>query len=201
VAESAGVDIVFAPEAEAMYEEGNQTYVDLEALPLYLCGPSRPGHFRGVATVVTKLFNIVKPHVAIFGEKDYQQLAVTRRLVRDLDFDIEIVGVPTLREADGLAMSSRNTYLSEEERQSALSLYQALHSTQERVAKGIKDAKVLVERAKDLVLSYPHTKIDYIALCDPETLEDMERVDRTTLMAIAVWVGKTRLIDNAILTV
>ncbi len=200
LAESVGVDITFSPKGEAMYEEGHETYVDLEALPLYLCGPSRPGHFRGVATVVTKLFNIVKPHVAIFGEKDYQQLAVIRRLARDLSLDIRIVGVPTVRETDGLAMSSRNAYLSEEERQSALSLYQSLQAAKERVAQGgLRNAKELIERATELILSYRHTRIDYVAMCDPESLEAVDHVDKPTLMAVAVWVGRTRLIDNAIL--
>jgi pantoate--beta-alanine ligase len=200
LAEGVGVDLVFAPEAEAMYDKGFQTFVDPESLPLFLCGPSRPGHFRGVATVVTKLFNIVKPHVAVFGEKDYQQLAIVRRLVKDLSFDMQIVGVPTVREAGGLAMSSRNTYLSEEERGSALSLFQALQQAQERVTVGITDAKQLIAEAWGLIHSYPYTRIDYVALCDPETLEDVRRVGGPSLMALAVWVGKTRLIDNAILT-
>ncbi len=200
LAESVGVDVIFAPEAEMMYDQGHQTYVTLDALSLYLCGPSRPGHFRGVATVVTKLFNIVRPQVALFGEKDYQQLAVIRRLARDLYFDVRIIGVPTVREADGLAMSSRNTYLSPDERRSALSIHQSIQLAQEGVAKGIKDARQLVAETSGLIHSHPHTKIDYVTLCDPETLEDVKRVDEPSLMALAVWVGHTRLIDNAILT-
>jgi pantoate--beta-alanine ligase len=200
LAESVGVDVIFAPEAEMMYDQGYQTYVTLDALPLYLCGPSRPGHFRGVATVVTKLFNIVRPQVALFGEKDYQQLAVIRRLARDLNFDIRIIGVPTVRESDGLAMSSRNTYLSPDERRSALSIHQSIQLAQERVARGIKDTRQLVAEASELIHSHPHTKIDYVTLCDPETLEDVKRVDEPSLMGLAVWVGHTRLIDNAILT-
>ena len=199
LAEAVGVDIIFAPEAEAMYNKGFQTFVDLESLPLSLCGPSRPGHFRGVATVVTKLFGIVKPQVAIFGEKDYQQLAVIRRLVQDLNLDVRIIGAPTVREADGLAMSSRNTYVSSGERSSALSLYQSLQLAQERVAQGIKDARRLIEEASGLIRSHPYTRIDYVAICDPQTLEGVERLDGPSLMALAVWVGKTRLIDNAIL--
>jgi len=200
LAEGVGVDMIFAPEAEGMYAKGYQTFVNLETLPLALCGLSRPGHFRGVATVVTKLFHIVKPQVAVFGEKDYQQLAVVRRLVEDLSFDIRIIGVPTVREKDGLAMSSRNTYLSGGERPSALSLFQALQLARERVRQGITDAKALIEEVSGLILSYPLTKIDYVALCDPETLEDVKRVDELSVMALAVWVGKTRLIDNAVLT-
>jgi pantoate--beta-alanine ligase len=201
LAESVGADVIFAPEAEAMYEKACQTYVDLERLPRHLCGASRPGHFRGVATVVTKLFNIVRPHVAVFGEKDYQQLVIIQRMVRDLNFDTRIIGVPIVREPDGLAMSSRNTYLSEDERRSALSLLQALQQAQRSVAQGIRDAGKLADAASELIRSYPHTKIDYVAVCDPETLEDVDRVDGPTLMALAVWVGKTSLIDNTILTI
>ena len=199
LAESTGVDVLFAPEPEAMYDKVHQTYIDLEILPRYLCGPLRPGHFRGVATVVTKLFNIVKPHVAIFGEKDYQQLIIIRRMVRDLRFDIRVIGVPIVREPDGLAMSSRNTYLSEDERHSARSLFQSLQQAQESVARGIRDARQLVARASELIGSYPYTGIEYVALCDPETLEDVNRVEGPTLMALAVRIGKTRLIDNTIL--
>jgi pantoate--beta-alanine ligase len=200
LAESVGVDVIFAPEADTMYEEGHQTYVNLEALPLHLCGASRPGYFRGVATVVTKLFNIVKPHVALFGEKDYQQLLVIRQLVRDLNFDIRIIGVPIVREVDGLAMSSRNGYLSRDERRSALSLHKSIQLAQERVAQGIRDASRLIAEASGLIRSHPYTRIDYVTLCDPETLEDVHVVEGPSLMALAVWIGHTRLIDNAVLT-
>jgi pantoate--beta-alanine ligase len=199
LAKSVGVDVIFAPRAKAMYEEGCQTYVDLEMLPRHLCGPSRPGHFRGVATVVTKLFNIVRPQVAIFGEKDYQQLVIIRRMVRDLNLDIRVIGVPTVRESDGLAMSSRNTYLSEEERRSAGSLFQSLQQAQDSVAEGITVAGELIHGASEFIGSQPHVQIDHIAICDPETLEGVDRVEAPTLMALAVRVGKTRLIDNAIL--
>jgi pantoate--beta-alanine ligase len=200
LAESVGVDVIFAPEADTMYEEGHQTYVNLEALSLYLCGASRPGHFRGVATVVTKLFNIVKPHVALFGEKDYQQLAIIRRLARDLNLPIRIIGVPTVREADGLAMSSRNTYLSPDERRSALSLYQSIQLARERVSQGVRKARQLIAEASGLIQSQPHTRIDYVTLCDTETLEDVQLIDKPSLMVLAVWIGHTRLIDNAVLT-
>jgi pantoate--beta-alanine ligase len=199
LAESVGVDIVFAPEAGAVYEEGFQTYVDLELLPRHLCGPSRPNHFRGVATVVAKLFNIVRPQIAVFGEKDYQQLAVIRRMVRDLNLGIRIIGVPTVREPDGLAMSSRNTYLSEDERRSSLSLFESLQQAQRAVSGGVRDAKELIRSTSELIASYPHAKIDYVSVCDPDTLEGVNQIDGPTLMALAVWIGSTRLIDNAVL--
>jgi pantoate--beta-alanine ligase len=200
MADAVGVDVVFAPDSNDMYVKDHQTYVDLDILPKTLCGLSRPGHFRGVATVVTKLFNIVKPQVALFGEKDYQQLAIIRRMAQDLSVDIKIVGVPTVRETDGLAMSSRNTYLSSEERQSALSLFQSLQRAQNRVAEGVKDARTIVEEVSAFIGSHPHTKKDYVVLCDPETLADVQRIDNPSLLALAIMVGKTRLIDNAILT-
>ncbi len=194
-----GVDVIFSPDEDELYQDGFQTYVDLKNLPNHLCGISRPIFFRGVATVVTKLFNIVKPHIAVFGRKDYQQLAVIRRMVRDLNFDIKIVGFPTVREPDGLAMSSRNTYLTPEQRINALSLYKSLNQSKKLVESGIKDVKRIIDTADTLIKSHPETVIDYIAICDPETLADMEIIDRPALMALAVNVGKTRLIDNMIL--
>jgi pantoate--beta-alanine ligase len=199
LAKSVGVDVVFAPKAEAMYDKAFQTYVELEMLPRHLCGQSRSGHFRGVATVVAKLFNIVRPQVCVFGEKDYQQLTIIRQMVRDLNLDMEIIGVPTVREPDGLAMSSRNNYLSEDERRSALALFESLGQAQKRVTEGIKDASELIQGASNSIESHPHVEIDYVAICDPETLEKVERVDKPSLMALAVKVGKTRLIDNLIL--
>ena len=194
-----GVDVIFSPDEDELYQDGFQTYVDLKNLPNHLCGISRPIFFRGVATVVAKLFNIVRPHIAIFGQKDYQQLVVIRRMVRDLNFDIKIVGFPTVREPDGLAMSSRNTYLTPEQRINALSLYKSLNQSKKLVESGIKDAKRIIDTAYTLIKSHPETVIDYIAICDPETLADMETIDRQALMALAVNVGKTRLIDNMIL--
>jgi pantoate--beta-alanine ligase len=193
------VDLVFAPDASELYPEEFQTYVSLEKLPGRLCGLSRPVFFRGVATVVAKLFHIVKPHKAVFGKKDYQQLLVIRQMVRDLNMDIEIIGGETVREKDGLAMSSRNAYLSEEQRVSALSLYKALMTVQELVLSGKVDSSELVREAEKFISSFPDTKIDYAAICDPETLEDMHTIDRPALMALAVKVGSTRLIDNMIL--
>ncbi len=194
-----GVDVIFSPNEDELYQDGFQTYVELKNLPNHLCGISRPIFFRGIATVITKLFNIVRPHIAIFGQKDYQQLAVIRRMVRDLNFDIKIVGFPTVREPDGLAMSSRNSYLTSEQRINAVSLYKSLKQSKKLVESGIKEAKRIIDAAYALIKSYPETTIDYIAICDPETLVDMETIDRPALMALAVSIGKTRLIDNMIL--
>jgi pantoate--beta-alanine ligase len=194
-----GVDVIFSPNEDELYQDGFQTYVELKNLPNHLCGISRPIFFRGIATVITKLFNIVRPHIAIFGQKDYQQLAVIRRMVRDLNFNIKIVGYPTVREPDGLAMSSRNSYLTPEQRINALSLYKSLNQSKKLVESGIKEAKRIIDVAYALIKSHPETTIDYIAICDPETLADMETIDRPALMALAVSIGKTRLIDNMIL--
>ena len=194
-----GVNAVFAPDAKEIYGESFQTFVELEKLPKHLCGLSRPVFFKGVATVVTKLFNIVKPHVAIFGEKDYQQLTVIRQMVRDLNFGIKVIGAPTVREADGLAMSSRNTYLTSKQRTSALTLNKSLKKAQELVEKGQKDADQIIDAAAKLIQSQPETEIDYIVICDPNTLDDMKTIDRPAVMALAVKVGKARLIDNMIL--
>lgn len=197
--EKENVNAVFAPDVSEIYGGKFQTYVELEKLPNHLCGLSRPVFFKGVATVVTKLFNIVKPHVTIFGEKDYQQLAVIRQMVRDLNFDIKVIGAPTVRESDGLAMSSRNTYLTQEQRMSALSLNQSLKNAQTQVENGLKDAAEIINAAAKLIRSHPETEIDYITVCDPETLDDMKTIDRPALMALAVKVGKARLIDNLLL--
>lgn len=194
-----GVDVIFAPSEKELYPEGFQTVVNLKALPGHLCGISRPHFFRGVATVVTKLFNIVKPHTAIFGQKDFQQLVIIRRLIQDLNLDIEIVGCPTIREADGLAMSSRNSYLSPDQRRHARCLYEALENAQVLLDGGIDDAGRLIQDARRRILAHPQTDIDYIAICNPQTLEDINTVNQTALMALAVTVGSTRLIDNRIL--
>lgn len=195
---SAGVDAVFMPTVEEMYPDGFQSTVAVEEITRYLCGRSRPGHFTGVTTVVIKLFNITKPHLAVFGEKDYQQLIVIKRMVKDLNMDIEIIGAQTVREKDGLATSSRNTYLSPEERSSALNLKKGLDLAKAMVAKGEKDPVEIKEAVRELILSHPFTEIDYIAICDPEKLTDIETIDRPFLFALAVKVGKARLIDNAI---
>jgi pantoate--beta-alanine ligase len=196
MARSVGVDIVFTPDNVMMYPEGFQTYVSLEELPRGLCGKSRPIFFRGVATVVAKLFNIVGPDIAVFGEKDFQQLTVIRRMVKDLHFGIEIVGGPTIREADGLAMSSRNAYLRPEERPAALSLHEALRQSQAMVREGERRADAIIAAAERRIASFAANTIDYIAIVDPGTLEDMAILDRPARMALAVKVGATRLIDN-----
>jgi pantoate--beta-alanine ligase len=194
-----GVSAVFAPDDTEIYDKKFQTNVELEKLPNHLCGLSRPVFLKGVATVVTKLFNIVKPHVTIFGQKDYQQLTVIRQMVCDLNFDIKVVGAPTIRESDGLAMSSRNTYLTPEQRISALSLNKSLKKAQTLVESGLQDADKIIDTAAKLIRSHPETEIDYITICNPETLDDMKTIDKPALMALAVNVGKARLIDNVIL--
>lgn len=198
-----GTDILFLPEVLDMYSDDFQTYVEVTKVTKTLCGASRPGHFRGVATVVLKLFNAVKPDYAFFGEKDFQQLVTIKRMVEDLNLDIEIVGVPIVREPDGLAMSSRNSYLNEKERESALCLYKAIQRAKELVSKGERDVKVILSEVTNVVKNTPLTKIDYVKLCNPKTLEYIEDgvlVDKT-LLALAVFVGNTRLIDNTILEV
>ena len=195
-AESAGTDYVFAPPAGEMYPYGFQTKIIVERVPEHLCGLSRPGHFEGVATVVAKLFNITKPHIALFGEKDFQQLSVIRRMATDLNMDVEIWGIPTVRESDGLAMSSRNKYLSREERKSALCLKKSIDLTVEMVKGRERDAEKIKAAVRKLITGYPFTDIDYVAICDPLTLEDLSTINEKALLALAVRVGRTRLIDN-----
>jgi pantoate--beta-alanine ligase len=195
-ATSACVDVVFVPEVKAMYLPSAQTFVDVREVAQGLCGERRPGHFTGVATVVCKFFNIVRPHVALFGEKDFQQLAVIRRMVLDLNMPVEVVGEPTVREPDGLAKSSRNAYLSPTERGRALAISQCLAAAHERFLAGEKEAGALVAVAlatlKDRV-----DRVDYVEIRDAESLRPVERLDRPAVMLIAVFVGATRLIDNA----
>lgn len=198
-ARSIGVDVVFMPTAKEMYPEGFQSTVTVGEITKYLCGRFRPGHFAGVTTIVAKLFNITKPHLAIFGEKDYQQLAVIKQMVRDLNMDIAIIGVPTIREKDGLAMSSRNTYLSPQERLSALSLKKGLDLAKTMVKQGEKDSATIKSTLRELILSHPFTEIDYISICDPEKLIDVDKIDGPCLLALAIIVGKARLIDNIML--
>lgn len=198
-ARGVGVDIVFMPSVEEIYPDRFQTRVQIEDLPHHLCGLSRPGHFDGVATVVAKLFNLTKPHLAVFGQKDYQQLAIISRMVMDLNMDIRILGVPTVREPDGLAMSSRNSYLSPEERRSALCLKKSIDLAREMFQGGEDQAHAIADAVRSLVLSHPFTKIDYVALCDPITLDDLDVLTGEALLALAVRVGKTRLIDNCLL--
>lgn len=201
LAREVGVDVLYTPRPADMYPPGYQTYVTVEDLSQPLCGASRPGHFRGVATVVLKLFHQVLPHLAVFGEKDYQQLAVIRRLVADLNLPVEVVGRPIVREADGLAMSSRNTYLSPEERRSALGLFQALTRARELAAAGEKKADKILSQVKRMISTSPHTRLDYAALVDPDTLQNVDTIQGSARLAVAAWVGDTRLIDNMLLEV
>jgi pantoate--beta-alanine ligase len=199
IAEEAGVDIIFAPTAGEMYPGGYQTYVNVENLALPLCGAGRPGHFRGVATVVSKLFNIVQPNVAFFGEKDFQQLAIIRRMTADLNMTVEIVGMPIVRESDGLAMSSRNSYLSSGERNSALCLSRALALAADCYRDGELSTRVLRDKVMAFLQNEPSAVVEYIEFGHRDTLEAVERASGETLMALAVRIGKTRLIDNMLL--
>ena len=194
-----GVDALFHPSVAEMYPEGAETHVEVERLSLPLCGAARAGHFRGVATVVTKLFNITLPHLAVFGEKDFQQLQVIRRLVRDLQMGVEIVGHPIVREADGLAMSSRNAYLDDAERRAALCLSRALCKAERLFKRGERGAAALLRAAQAELDVEPLARVEYIKLCDSETLDDIDRIERPALLALAVRIGKARLIDNCVL--
>ncbi len=199
IAAGAGVDIIFAPKASEMYPAGCQSWVDVERLTLPLCGASRPGHFRGVTTVVCKLFNIVMPHLALFGKKDYQQLAVLRRMAVDLNMAIEIVGMPIVREADGLAMSSRNAYLAPAERNSALCLSRALGAARALYRGGEHSAALMREGLVGMITAEPAAVIDYVELRGMDTLEEVSQADERTLVALAVKIGRTRPIDNCVL--
>jgi pantoate--beta-alanine ligase len=196
--EKEGTDVVFMPSAEEMYPPGFDSWVEVGKLAEKLEGAARPGHFRGVATVVAKLFNIVHPDKAYFGQKDAQQLLVIQKMVADLDMGIEIVAVPTVREPDGLAMSSRNTYLNTEERKQATVLYQALTLAQKLYADGEKDAKAIRKQMTALIQKQPLARIEYISIADAETLEELDRVRKAALVSLAVRFGKTRLIDNVV---
>ena len=198
-ARAVGADCVFFPTPDEMYPEGFQTSVRVERVTRTLCGASRPGHFDGVAVVVAKLFNIVKPHLAVFGQKDYQQLTVISRMTADLNMDIRIVGVPTVREPDGLAMSSRNKHLNPEERESALCLTKSIDLAEKMFREGERDAFAVKRAIEALINGHPHTHIDYVSLCDPTTLEDVALLGDETLLALAVRVGNTRLIDNRVI--
>lgn len=197
--EEHGCNMVFHPEVEEMYFEDAATYVEiLSDMPKQLCGQTRPIHFRGVCTVVSKLFNIVCPDKAFFGQKDAQQLAIIRRMVRDMSYGIEIVGCPIIREEDGLAKSSRNTYLSEEERKAALVLSKSVRLGEEMVAAGEKDADAIVSKMVETIEAEPLAKIDYVSAVDGITMMPTKKIEGTVLVAMAVYVGKTRLIDNFI---
>ena len=197
--EEAGASVIFNPEPSEMYASDFSTYVNMENLSKGLCGKTRPIHFRGVCTIVSKLFNIVAPDRAYFGQKDAQQLAIIRRMVRDLNIDIEIVGCPIIREADGLAKSSRNTYLNPEERQAALCLSKAVRLGEKMAADGEKDADKIVSEMISLIQAEPLAKIDYVEAVNGITIEPVKKIEGTVLVAMAVYIGKTRLIDNFII--
>ncbi len=197
-ARTCGIDLAFCPEAAAMYPPGSQTFVEVRELAVPLEGERRPGHFAGVATIVTKLFHITRPHVAVFGEKDYQQLAIIRRMVRDLDFGIEIVSVPIVREPDGLAMSSRNVYLSPEQRRAALALSRSLAAAETAFKGGERDPAALIAVATATIAAQPLVRIDYVAVRDADSLAELPRISGRAVMALAAFVGTTRLIDNRV---
>jgi pantoate--beta-alanine ligase len=201
LAREAGVDVLYTPAAADMYPPGFQTFVTVKELSRPMCGASRPGHFRGVATVVLKLFHQVLPHLAIFGEKDYQQLAVIKRMVADLNVAVTVTGRPIVREADGLAMSSRNSYLNPEERCSARVLFQALTRARDLAASGEARADKILTEVKQMISQTPNIRLDYAVLVDPDTLNDVDSVRGAARLAVAAWVGGTRLIDNMLLEV
>ncbi|MBN2254427.1 MAG: pantoate--beta-alanine ligase [Deltaproteobacteria bacterium] len=191
-----GVDVIFYPSNQEMYPDNYQTYVNVEGVTNNLCGLSRPGHFQGVTTVCAKLFNITKPHLTVFGKKDFQQYVTIKRMVADLNMDLEVLGLATVRESDGLAMSSRNTYLKQDERESALSLSRSLKRAKELYEGGERNAATIIDEMRALIEGYPHTAIDYIKICDTLTMNDVETLDRESVVALAVRVGLPRLIDN-----
>lgn len=198
VCEAAGVDLIFHPEPSEMYQDDFSSFVDMNTLTGNLCGKTRPIHFRGVCTVVSKLFHIVTPDKAYFGQKDAQQLAVIRHMVSDMNEDIEIVGCPIIRETDGLAKSSRNTYLSDSERRAALCLSRAVFAGQDMVKRGERNAGKVRQAMVEIIEAEPLARIDYVQLVDFRTLEDVEVIQGPVLAAMAVYIGKTRLIDNFI---
>jgi pantoate--beta-alanine ligase len=197
--EKEGVDVIFHPAVAEMYPDGYQTRIQVEYLSARLCGAFRPGHFQGVATVVAKLFNIVQPHTAVFGCKDYQQLQVVRRMAKDLNLAVDIVDHPTVREPDGLAMSSRNAYLNPAERQAALCLSRSLRRAECLVKSGERRAAAILERVRSEIAAEPLARLEYASLSDPESLVEIEELRESAVLALAVWIGKVRLIDNVML--
>jgi pantoate--beta-alanine ligase len=198
--EKEAVDVLFAPKPEEMYPAGAVTYVTVEGLSEKLCGKSRPGHFRGVTTVVAKLFHIVEPDLAFFGQKDAAQATIIRRMVRDLNLPVEIVVCPIIREPDGLAMSSRNAYLSPQQRKSALVLNRSLTAVKNRYDQGERNARILAEAGKQVLAQEPAARLDYFEIVDPATLDPIQELTSTALVAVAAFVGNMRLIDNILLS-
>lgn len=201
LAQKTGTDILFYPSERDIYPEGYLTYVHVDSLSRILCGESRPTHFRGVATICSILFHMVKPHFAVFGQKDFQQAVIIRKMVQDLRFDLEILLGPIVREPDGLAMSSRNTYLSDQERDDARILNQSLHRAEQMIRGGEVKASILISEIQQLIDKKRSTRIDYIQIFDPETLQPLAEIRKQAVIALAVFVGKTRLIDNVIIQV
>jgi len=198
LASDAGVDVIFYPEDKEMYPEHYQTYVNVDNVTQNLCGMSRPGHFRGVTTVCAKLFNIIKPHSAIFGKKDFQQLVAIKRMVLDLNMDLDIIGMPIVREPDGLAMSSRNVYLKTDEMEGALSLSRSLNIAKEMYDRGERDVAAILAQVRKYIERHPHTNIDYAKICDTTTLKDIGHIEGESVLALAVNINKTRLLDNCV---
>lgn len=196
-----GVDFIFYPTASRMYPDGFRTYVNVEELSDCLCGKSRPGHFKGVATVVTKLFNIVLPDVAYFGQKDAQQALIIRRMTQDLNFPIRIKVIPIIRDKDGLALSSRNVYLNERERKDAVVLFNSLNLARDLINRGVRDTAKIIGLMKQLIYKKKSAKIDYISIVDTDNLKPLNKISAKALVALAVWTGKTRLIDNMVIYV
>lgn len=195
-----GADIIFEPEVSAIYPNGYCTYVIHDRLTDVLCGAYRPGHFKGVATIVAKLFNIVRPQKAYFGQKDFQQTVVIKKMVNDLNMDVEIIVMPTVRDPDGLALSSRNSRLSDDERQDALCLYEAINKARSLFASGIIEPDRLISDITDIINSRRNVSIEYVSIVDPDTLEDVSIINGRALLSLAVWIGNTRLIDNCLLS-
>lgn len=201
LADAAGVDIIFCPRAAEMYPKGYATYVNVEGLSNVLCGASRAGHFMGVTTVIAKLFNIVKPDIVYFGQKDAQQVTVIKQMVKDLNMDIEIKSIPTVREFDGLAMSSRNIYLSQDQRRQALVLKRSLDKALSLIKSGERSSEKIIAQMKGLIAEMPMVKIEYVSIADTKDLKDISNISGEALIALAAFVGKTRLIDNVIVKV
>lgn len=199
IAIECGVDVLFAPEVLEMYPAGYGTFVDVPGLADKLCGKSRPGHFKGVSTIVMKLFNIVMPHKAIFGLKDYQQWLVIKKMAKDMDMDTEAVAIETVREADGLAMSSRNSYLSFEERRVAAIIPKAISVAKDVVLRGERNSALVIEAVKKTMEKEPFVVIDYVSVCDVDSLDEVEVIEGKALLAMAIRIGRTRLIDNCVL--
>ena len=202
LAEEVGVDYLFAPKKEDIYKENHGTWVSVPGLSQYLCGKSRPGHFQGVCTIVLKLFNLINPHLAIFGEKDYQQLIIIKKMVKDLNVPVKIVGRPIVREVDGLAMSSRNVYLTDKERKEAANIYKGLQKAYQWVKNGVRDSDTIISRLTECYMEHiPSGNIDYIEIVDPQNPTPVKTIRQKALLAVAIYLGKARLIDNIMLEV